>query len=773
MRYTPGQHQAYLEAQRGREFGPSKPLAGLAFLISYQRRKEELYNQQRLSIPAVTISDKPNASRSRVNKTAKKKLSWSPKSASGMIIPIQYGPGFAGENVFACGKNGNNLVIGSIIALGEIEEITKVYVNDVDASGIAGVTVTEYTGTTAQTADATLAAVFGGYADTLVLSVNGTNIGVAYVVVEIAPGAIDSAPRITVKYKGLKNIEDTRIPNTAYYTNPVLCFRNWLKSTVYGPGLSIDDTAFEALADHCDTVPADDWQASHNYAVGNFCKPTGANANNRMYEVTTDAGSSGGTEPASWDDTLGNTTVDSGITWTCRDGRRHVCGMPMNTSADLAPWIEAWRTACGAITFYNENGVSGVPDTTRATDHTFTHNSGNFPESPGITWQHESLANTPTVVKVIYTDTSALPWRDGTDARVAKSGVDAGTTPLRESTIYARGIHRKSEAIRLATKRLNAYSLTNLRVSFPLFDEGLEVCAGDVVEITHPVGFSSKTLRVLSNPIQSAGRWLVDGYEYDAVVYSNYLVTEPTSPDFGLNVGASYPRVFTSTPTTPYKVGDIWTAGPAGDIKRCSTARTSGAYQAGDWELASDWDKTSENTAADAAAYTGASIATTKTDAKCTDATADKTSTHTANNTTYINGSVNQSGEGDIQIHDDMDFYSSSVLKGSIWASSLGLMASGFYELVPPSDSSGHVGAANYYYDQMYSERFYVKTAVQPETNGVGTIGTATYYFDNMYSEKLNISSGDVTMATSGDPFVIHVWDSGSSSFIPYDAYIT
>lgn len=58
-------------------------------------------------------------------------------------------------------------------------------------------------------------------------------------------------------------------------------------------------------------------------------------------------------------------------------------------------------------------------------------------------------------------------------------------------------------------------------------------------------------------------------------------------------------RVFTATPTTPYDVGDLWTAGPTGDLKKCKTARASGAYVAGDWELASKYDKTSENTAAD------------------------------------------------------------------------------------------------------------------------------------------------------------------------------
>ena len=40
-------------------------------------------------------------------------------------------------------------------------------------------------------------------------------------------------------------------------------------------------------------------------------------------------------------------------------------------------------------------------------------------------------------------------------------------------------------------------------------------------------------------------------------------------------------RVFTATPTTPYDVGDLWL--DATTVKRCTTARASGAYVAGDW----------------------------------------------------------------------------------------------------------------------------------------------------------------------------------------------
>lgn len=48
-------------------------------------------------------------------------------------------------------------------------------------------------------------------------------------------------------------------------------------------------------------------------------------------------------------------------------------------------------------------------------------------------------------------------------------------------------------------------------------------------------------------------------------------------------------KVFTSTPTTPYKIGDIWTGGPSGEIMKCKVARASGAYVSTDWEKASKY----------------------------------------------------------------------------------------------------------------------------------------------------------------------------------------
>ena len=70
-------------------------------------------------------------------------------------------------------------------------------------------------------------------------------------------------------------------------------------------------------------------------------------------------------------------------------------------------------------------------------------------------------------------------------------------------------------------------------------------------------------------------------------------------------------KVFTTTPTTPYKVGDLWTGGPSGDVMRCKVARASGSYTASDWEKASKYTDDTKANAAQTAATNAQNTANT------------------------------------------------------------------------------------------------------------------------------------------------------------------
>lgn len=63
--------------------------------------------------------------------------------------------------------------------------------------------------------------------------------------------------------------------------------------------------------------------------------------------------------------------------------------------------------------------------------------------------------------------------------------------------------------------------------------------------------------------------------------------------EFGSEVSrqvSSRSRVFTAQPTPPYDAGDIWVDGKV--LRRCATARASGAYVASDWVLGVAYDNT-------------------------------------------------------------------------------------------------------------------------------------------------------------------------------------
>ncbi len=76
----------------------------------------------------------------------------------------------------------------------------------------------------------------------------------------------------------------------------------------------------------------------------------------------------------------------------------------------------------------------------------------------------------------------------------------------------------------------------------------------------------------------------------DGANYQKLLATQISAGQIYLSDTAVYlagynpsqkRRVFTATPTTPYDIGDLWL--DASVIKRCTTARATGAYVATDW----------------------------------------------------------------------------------------------------------------------------------------------------------------------------------------------
>lgn len=85
-------------------------------------------------------------------------------------------------------------------------------------------------------------------------------------------------------------------------------------------------------------------------------------------------------------------------------------------------------------------------------------------------------------------------------------------------------------------------------------------------------------------------RWVKNGSVYSWQQLQDSEVAKALAlANDALALAKTKRRIFTATPYTPYEIGDLWVQGGNGDIMRCKTTRTSGAYSSGDWEKASNY----------------------------------------------------------------------------------------------------------------------------------------------------------------------------------------
>lgn len=93
--------------------------------------------------------------------------------------------------------------------------------------------------------------------------------------------------------------------------------------------------------------------------------------------------------------------------------------------------------------------------------------------------------------------------------------------------------------------------------------------------------------------------WKTQGYTYrfDKVdnswgwqlIQDSDISSAMTAASNAKDTADSKRRVFTTTPYPPYDVGDLWSGGSSGDLKRCKVARATGYYRASDWEIATKY----------------------------------------------------------------------------------------------------------------------------------------------------------------------------------------
>jgi hypothetical protein len=142
----------------------------------------------------------------------------------------------------------------------------------------------------------------------------------------------------------------------------------------------------------------------------------------------------------------------------------------------------------------------------------------------------------------------------------------------------------------------------------------------------------------------------VTGYAYRfRVVTGTYSWLQLSDSDIATALSAastaqdtadSKRRVFVSEPTTPYEVGDLWDAGGSPRIiKRCSTERLTGAYNAADWTSIANYI-TNTNEVTDGAALGETAVWSSVSGAGKPDDNADVTGSNTSADTNAVGGTA-------------------------------------------------------------------------------------------------------------------------------------
>jgi len=357
-------------------------------------------------------------------------------AAADSVLPITYGRDRLGARIADLGVLNGYLVMFCIWGRGPYDALEGITIDDADLP--AGVVTTHYDGTQT-TPDPVLAEIYGGgYADVLA--------GRVYSVLQVPPGVSSGFPAVRAIWRG-RQLYDPRLDSTAGGSGPqrladpatwawsqnwALILADYLASSLYGMGRTLDWDSVAVVADVCD------------------------------------------------EDVAGAP-------------RRSGGGLSLDKRLAAADWLDTLRSYAGAFVLDDGTFARLVADRPAAAVKHFSWAAGDLKSLAPL--EMADLSQVPTAVEVVWTDTSQLPWTEASVV-VKAAGVDAGTTPLRFSRVFMPGWHAASPATREATEILNKRARGNIATEAEVFDAGTVIEPGDVIGISAPVGLAAAPFRV-------------------------------------------------------------------------------------------------------------------------------------------------------------------------------------------------------------------------------------------------------------------------------------
>lgn len=156
-------------------------------------------------------------------------------------------------------------------------------------------------------------------------------------------------------------------------------------------------------------------------------------------------------------------------------------------------------------------------------------------------------------------------------------------------------------AIDLTGQSLEA-SFNSLKSNVDGFDDRIEanttsitVAQGQINGLISESSITKGDITTLKNNYTSINA-TVNGLSTTVASHTSSITNAQNTANSANILADSKAKVFISTPTTPYKIGDLWVQGTSGDVMKCKVARSTGSYTASDWEKASKYtDDTKAN----------------------------------------------------------------------------------------------------------------------------------------------------------------------------------
>lgn len=280
-----------------------------------------------------------------------------------------------------------------------------------------------------------------------------------------------------------------------------------------------------------------------------------------------------------------------------------------STVSSLSNKVGSLETSVNGI----KGQVSSLETTTTSINSTATNalnkaTSANTAASNAQT-AASNAQNTADSKAKVFTSTPTTPYKVGDIWTAGPSGDLMKCKTARASGSYTASDWEKASKYTDDTKA-NAVDgkVNTLQGEVNTVKSNVATLDINLQGITQRVSSTESTTTTLTSKVNTAqstadaAKSAASTAQSTANTAKNNAATAQTAANNAQSTADSKAKVFTSTPTVPYKVGDLWTGGPSGDVMRCKTARTSGSYTASDWEKASKYtDDTKANAANNAA----------------------------------------------------------------------------------------------------------------------------------------------------------------------------